>query len=324
MSDGVNMFHICYQYIPHDSRPYIALIVFALKLFLLHMDDILPQSLKYLNSTPKKQAIGCSSIILNGPKDRILAHTEDALTATLNHYYFVVAHIINDTPQGKYNVKEERFMSLCYAGHLPGYTMSYNHHGLVFSINTLSAEILRSGKTPRHFITRALLGAENFEQALKVLKDEGVGAGDGCSINLTFLNDSSATCYNIEMAPTLGTEKESRLDIKKIAPSNFNCHANKYERIKIEQANQIMLDSSISRMKTFMAYNPPKTKKDVITMLGDTSGGTHCVFRENLCMDEEVKTIAVGVFDLNEKTFALYSDNPRHHEPHVTLPLILK
>lgn len=66
-----------------------------------------------------------------------------------------MAHIINDTPQGKYNVKEERFMSLCYAGHLPGYTMNYNHHGLVFSINTLSAEVLRSGKT-REFYRESL------------------------------------------------------------------------------------------------------------------------------------------------------------------------
>ena len=76
-----------------------------------------------------------------------MAHTEDALAETLNNYYFVVAHIINDNPQGKYAVKEERFMSLCYAGQLPGYTMSYNHHGLVFSINTLSADVLKSGNT---------------------------------------------------------------------------------------------------------------------------------------------------------------------------------
>lgn len=76
-----------------------------------------------------------------------MGHTEDALSAQLNHYYFVVADIISDTPQGKYNVKEEKFMSLCYAGHLPGYTMNFNRHGLVFSINTLSAANLRSGKT---------------------------------------------------------------------------------------------------------------------------------------------------------------------------------
>lgn len=46
-----------------------------------------------------------------------------------------------------FKVTEERFTSLCYAGQLPGYTMSYNHHGLVFSINTLGADNLYSGKT---------------------------------------------------------------------------------------------------------------------------------------------------------------------------------
>lgn len=76
-----------------------------------------------------------------------LGHTEDALSENLNNFYIVSAHIISDSPQGKYNVTEERFTSLCYAGHLPGYTMNYNHHGLVFSINTLSANKLNSGKT---------------------------------------------------------------------------------------------------------------------------------------------------------------------------------
>lgn len=39
----------------------------------------------------------------------------------------------------------------------------------------------------RHFITRALLGAENFSQAQTILRDNGVGAGNGCSVNMTFL-----------------------------------------------------------------------------------------------------------------------------------------
>lgn len=76
-----------------------------------------------------------------------LGHTEDALSENLNNFYIVSAHIISDSPQGRYKVTEERFTSLCYAGHLPGYTMNYNHHGLVFSINTLSAAKLNSGKT---------------------------------------------------------------------------------------------------------------------------------------------------------------------------------
>lgn len=39
----------------------------------------------------------------------------------------------------------------------------------------------------RHFITRALLSADTFEKAQKILRDSGVGAADGCSINMTFL-----------------------------------------------------------------------------------------------------------------------------------------
>lgn len=109
------------------------------------MDDITPKALENRNAV--NQPIGCSTICVNEKNEQILGHTEDALPEVLNHFYFVSAHIISPSPQGKYNVTEERFTSLCYAGHLPGYTMNYNHHGLVFSINTLSANRLNSGKT---------------------------------------------------------------------------------------------------------------------------------------------------------------------------------
>lgn len=40
----------------------------------------------------------------------MIGHTEDALSPTLNHYYIVSAHIINDTPQGKYHVRKNKFI----------------------------------------------------------------------------------------------------------------------------------------------------------------------------------------------------------------------
>lgn len=58
----------------------------------------------------------------------------------------VSAHVIEP------DNKEEKFTSLSYAGFLPGYTMGYNHHGLVYSINTLSAATLRSGKTRKYIL----------------------------------------------------------------------------------------------------------------------------------------------------------------------------
>lgn len=95
----------------------------------------------------------------------------------------------------------------------------------------------------------------------------------------------------------------------------------RYDRIQIKETNELMTASSLSRKNVLGTYNPPSGKKDVIEMLGDNSGGRHCVFRENGCMDEEVKTIAVGIFDLNARTLALYSDNPRQTLPHAVLSL---
>lgn len=83
----------------------------------------------------------------------VLGHNEDALAETLNHFYFVSAHIKEDKPQGRWKVSEEKFTSLCYAGHLPGFTMSYNHHGFVYSVNIISAKVLVAGKTRQYSLT---------------------------------------------------------------------------------------------------------------------------------------------------------------------------
>lgn len=119
-------------------------------MFLFHLDEILPN---VATQVANGSSTGCSSIIINEPDNGevVLGHNEDAPSDYLNNYYFVSAHIINNNPEGKWEVKEEKFTSLCYAGHLPGYTMSYNHHGLIFSINTLSAKRLNSGKTRKCF-----------------------------------------------------------------------------------------------------------------------------------------------------------------------------
>ncbi|KXJ78689.1 hypothetical protein RP20_CCG003865, partial [Aedes albopictus] len=290
------------------------------KLFLLHMDEILPVAVEGKNSI--NQPIGCSTVCVNEPDCEILAHTEDALSEVLNHYYFVSAHIISDSPQGKYNVTEERFTSLCYAGHLPGYTMNYNHHGLVFSINTLSANKLYSGKTPRHFITRALLSAENFVQAQQILRDNGVGAADGCSINMTFLKqDGDRLFHNAEMGPA--ERDQSQLNILTASPGEHIVHANMYLRLPVPEVNGLIIDSSVERMKTFKSFHAPKTLNDVIRMLGDQSAKEHTVFREKDAKDV-VKTVCVGIFDCRKRTWSLYSDNPKFNAPLMVMPLVIK
>lgn len=54
-----------------------------------------------------------------------------------------------------------------------------------------------------------------------------------------------------------------------------------------------IIDSSNERHSTFAKFKTPKSKDDVIQMLGDQSAKEHTVFRENGSA-EFIKTVAVG------------------------------
>lgn len=285
------------------------------KLFLMHLDDILPN---VIGETPGNTLpVGCSTIICNQPGQQIIGHNEDALSETLNHWYLVNAHVIEN------GYKEEKFISLCYAGFLPGYTMGYNHHGLIFTINTLSAATLRSGKTPRYFITRALLAVENYVEAQKVLRNEGYGAAEGFSVNMTFLKqEGDRMFHNAEVGPTEANGTQSQLSMLTASPGEHIFHCNKYLRLKIPEVTGLIIDSSIHRMQAICKHPPPKCLQDVIEILSDQ---TDCEFRvyQDINPDDYIKTIATGIFDCIEKTWSIYTDKPNCNDPIIVLPLEL-
>ncbi|XP_059485422.1 beta-alanyl-dopamine/carcinine hydrolase [Neocloeon triangulifer] len=291
------------------------------KLFLLHMDDILPNA---IHGKGKNDGTGCSTIVCNQPGHEILGHTEDALPEVLNHIYLVSAHITPESPQGRWKVSEEKYTSLCYAGHLPGFTMGYNHHGLVFSVNVLNAAKLVPGKTPRHFLTRALLGAETFVDVQQILQDTGCGSGDAVSINLTFLNqEGDRMFHNAEVGPALGQTNQSNLNILNISPGESIFHCNKFLRLPVEEAEGLGVTSSNHRHDTHQQLSQANTKQGVIKVLGDQSDNKWPIYREGHGEDF-VKTVAVGIFDVVEKTWELYTENPKISSPVVVLPLELK
>lgn len=138
---------------------------------------------------------------------------------------------------------EERFTSLCYAGQLPGYTMGFNEHGQVFTINTLSPKNLKPGHTRKcyynisillankntqahsiyqkylflpasTFMTRALLAAKNMLEADRILLDKGLGVANGFSVNFFWTNAAEEhTLRNVEVAPNFDGDR-SLLDEK--------------------------------------------------------------------------------------------------------------
>lgn len=64
--------------------------------------------------------------------------------------------------------------------------------------------------------------------AQEILRDVGCGAGDGCSINMTFLNqEGDRLFHNIEMAPAT-EEKMSQLNTLTASPGEHLIHCNSY------------------------------------------------------------------------------------------------
>ncbi|KAH0949477.1 hypothetical protein HN011_005311 [Eciton burchellii] len=285
------------------------------KLFLMHLDDIIPNVIN--GSQANTLPVGCSTIICNQPGHEIIGHNEDALTETLNHWYLVSAHVVEE------GYREEKFTSLSYAGFLPGYTMGYNYHGLVYSINTLNAAVLRSGKIPRYFLTRALLGVENFVEAQKTLRNEGCGAAEGFSVNMTFLaQEGDRMFHNAEVGPAEANASRSQLNILTISPDENTSHCNKYLRLKVAEAEGPIIQSSIRRMKAISKHPPAKCRQDVIDILSDQTDDEFRIYQE-IGYDDRIKTIATGIFDCVERTWSIYTDKPQCNEPILVIPMQL-
>ncbi|XP_041987165.1 uncharacterized protein LOC121738947 isoform X2 [Aricia agestis] len=286
------------------------------QLFLLQMDDLIGTIND--NHIPRNDTGGCSSLAIKTEDNFILGHTEDAFGETLNHFYIASVHITPTPEDAAAGATEERFASLCYAGHLPGYTMGYNNNGLVFSINTLSPMILKPGNTPRTFITRALLTAKNMADAERILKDEGLGIGNGFSVNMIWTDEKcQRQIYNVEVAPDLNSNS-SMLNIHNFDKEPL-IHTNKYLRLPLKEVIGPIIDSSNARLETIHSHPVPKSDSDIKNILSDTENKEFQVFQEKT--DSIIKTIAAGLFDLNKMTWSIYINKPSISEPVAVLPI---
>ncbi|XP_028033174.1 uncharacterized protein LOC114245264 isoform X1 [Bombyx mandarina] len=286
------------------------------QLFLLQMDDLIGTIND--NHVPRNDTGGCSSVAFKNPQHTILGHTEDAFTETLNHFYIMSAHIIPTPEDREHGAVEERFSSLCYAGHMPGYTMGYNENGMVFSINTLSPLLLKPGNTPRTFITRKLLSAKSFPDAERILRDEGLGIGNGFSVNMIWTDTWGDTkLYNVEVAPDLKGDR-SLVHVQKYDQDTL-VHCNIYNRINVIEVIGEIVGSSKSRLKAIHAHAAPKTRGDIAEILSDVTGKDFQVF--SMQKDAIIKTIAAGIFDVEKRTWSIYIDKPSISEPVAVLPI---
>ncbi|KAK3580208.1 hypothetical protein CHS0354_017993 [Potamilus streckersoni] len=268
---------------------------------------------------------GCSTVFLNRPDIKILAHNEDCDPAIRPYGYLVNVNVIEPgAKSGTVKCNEEHFFAFSYPGTLPGNAFGCNKHGLIFSINSLSAKNACLGSPTRYLINRALMSASSVDEVIRIARNHDYGSAYGYNINLASLNKKEM--WSIEVAPG---KTECPLEVTNIDEQhdvNKPCHYfhfNHYQHLKgIEERSG--LNSTFARAKRAEQIAPPRNVKEVKTILGDTQNSNYPIFRRPSTTDDAT-TVYTGVFDILQETVEVYAENPNTScEPLVKLPLSLK
>ncbi|XP_046355976.2 acyl-coenzyme A:6-aminopenicillanic-acid-acyltransferase 40 kDa form-like [Haliotis rufescens] len=256
----------------------------------------------YNQKTPQltREDLGCSTVYINRPDVKVIGHNEDGEDIAKTFGYVVDATITGD------DGVEEKFTSLCYPGGLPGVSIGYNHHGMAFSVNSLAGPTV-GNTAPSDFVLRAVLRASSIDEVKDIVSNAGFGLSSGFNINVGSIVDTS-TQWSVEVAPSVS---ESKVSIKEIHESDdpeestyFHMNEFRHMGIEVETAAR-----SRARFERAMSLPVPTCTRDVRNILGDIDNKTFPIFR-TVRPTDEYATVCTGMFDLLDKRFDIYLDNP--------------
>ncbi len=104
----------------------------------------------------KAERVGCSTIIFNNQENIIVAHNEDHEAILGELAYLLMVKLNNGTS----------FIAYTYPGCLPGFSFSFNSHGLVQTANAMPDPVAKIG-IPRHLLDRYMVEAPTIDDALQ-------------------------------------------------------------------------------------------------------------------------------------------------------------
>ena len=229
-------------------------------------DDVSPEVLL-------ASASGCTSVMVPATENEpaIIAHNEDGAPEFLGYCFWV-----NVTPND--GVAFESFM---YPGMLPGHTFGANTAGIVQAINNIRVHDLKPG-IPRHVITRAVLGARSFDDAIDTLRRDDRASGFHHNLG----EAGSQRLASIE-APASGC------NVREVtAPS---AHANHLIADQFTDTAQSITQSSEDRQR--------RAEEMVVEGQGPEAilfERTAPVYRANDDGDDYSQTLSTGIFSLYE------------------------
>ncbi|XP_066265992.1 beta-alanyl-dopamine/carcinine hydrolase-like [Branchiostoma lanceolatum] len=253
---------------------------------------------------------GCTTVFLNyrdGP--RVLAHNEDGPAGEQG--CIVAAHIEPYRLPGGKILPEENFVSYCYTCLLPGVAYSFNSRGLCITCNTLVSKDAEENKIGVSFACRAVLSATSVEEAVAMLKGDGVGMAIGYSFNMVSTRDSTRRMYSVETAAAVG-QATTLVSVHAVEPVDGSTeghfyHYNLYEHLSVPEWP--LSPSSHHRKARASELVAPRTKEDVLAVLGDTEDPEYPIYRSGTGRDKGY-TLNTAVFDLQKGVMEVHTGNP--------------
>eukprot|EP00929_Paragymnodinium_shiwhaense_P039209 TRINITY_DN20618_c0_g1_i2.p1 TRINITY_DN20618_c0_g1~~TRINITY_DN20618_c0_g1_i2.p1 ORF type:complete len:316 (-),score=41.80 TRINITY_DN20618_c0_g1_i2:184-1131(-) len=241
------------------------------------------------------------------------AHNEDYDTL-----FFDKIYMVRQTWRATSVAPGVSYVSYSYPGVLPGWAPGWNSHGIAMSWNVLyPANMRANGGAAAAFVCRDVLGrARTVEEAIELATPDDMALGQNLNVGVVFTPAGKHGPASQPRILTAETAPSGAVNMEKVQGTVF--HANEYLRMINLPQIEASLVSSKHRRKAFEATQPrPKTLKDALHVLGDTSDGAYPIFRRNDTTRED--TLFTVLFDLVAGTVTTYRDNPRLGEKAVVL-----
>lgn len=234
---------------------------------------------------------GCKSIAVASGSRFILGHNED-WDLPMNLY------IIRAKPEGK-----PGFISVGYAGQIPGTCASLNENGIAYSANSLDTEITFSG-LPKIYLLRSLLEANSISDAESLMNLGGRTIGNNCLI----ASAREKRIASLEWSP-------DNYDI--INGEKFLAHANHYlsPKMRKEQNKQTRASSenAFKRAEELLKRLKEPKIEDIKRILQDHKGYPDSICR-HLKERGSTRTIASVMINSEDNAFYVSYGNPCENE----------
>jgi isopenicillin-N N-acyltransferase-like protein len=238
---------------------------------------------------------GCSTLGLAHRNRILLAHNEDGHKA-----YGDLMFLVKASPKGK-----PSFTCMTYPGILCGNGPAMNDSGLAVSTNFIGGLKTMKG-IPRYFISRAVLGAQTLDEAVKIV----TLPGRAFYFHFNLGSSSEKKLLSVETSP-------ERHQLKEVQGLYIHTNHLILDEMKDIPEDQKYMDlSSIPRYRTLQALTKDIRKdpnqvdgKRLIQWLSNHQGAPYSPCRHP--KDEaEGATLGTALFDLAAGTFRLYHGNP--------------